>query len=167
MKRKTNIYTSIIIIILLASIIFIANKIIEKKKGEEIIATIPELSFFTIIKKPFSNNNVDLTKSRIIINHFNPTCEHCQYMASEFLKDSQRLKNIQILMITSADSLNISKFISDYKLSLQPNIIILRDTSFQFQKTFGTGIVPSFFIYEHNKLVKKIVGETLINNLVN
>jgi hypothetical protein len=88
-------------------------------------------------------------------------------MAAEFIKDSQKLKDIQILMITSADSTSAAKFNIDYKLSLLPNIIILRDTNYQFQKTFGTGVVPSFIIYEHNKLVKKVIGETLINNLVN
>ena len=60
-----------------------------------------------------------------------------------------------------------AKFNSDYKLSLLPNIIILRDTNYQFQKIFGTGVVPSFFIYEHNKFVKKVIGETMIDNLIN
>ena len=167
MKRKINIYISIVLAILFGSIIFIANKIIEKKKGEEIIATIPKFSFLTIKKNPFSKNNIDLNKSRIIINHFSPSCEHCQYMAGEFLKDSQKLKDIEILMITSSDSASTAKFRNNYKLSLLPNIIILRDTNYQFQKTFGTGVVPSFFIYEHNKLVKKVIGETKIDYLTN
>ena len=115
----------------------------------------------------FSDKNIKNRKLRLILNHFSPTCEHCQYMASEFLKDSQKLKDVQLLMITSADSASAAKFNSDYKLSLLPNIIILRDTNYQFQKTFGTGVVPSFFIYEHNKLVKKVIGETTIENLIN
>ena len=88
-------------------------------------------------------------------------------MTGQFLEDSQKIKNVQILMITSADSLSAAKFNSDYKLSLLPNIIILRDTNYQFQKTFGTGVVPTFFIYEQNKLVKKVIGETIIDNLIN
>jgi thiol-disulfide isomerase/thioredoxin len=136
MKRKITVYISIVLTILFASIIFIANKIIEMKKGEENIATIPNFSFLTIKKNQFSKNNIDIKKSRIIINHFNPTCEHCQYMASEFLKDSQKLKDVQIIMITSTDSASVAKFYSDYKLSLLTNIIILRDTNYQFQKTF-------------------------------
>ncbi len=133
---------------------------------EAIISTTPQFSFLIQNNHSFSNNDLDKTKSRIIINHFNPTCEHCQYMASELLKDSQKLKNVQILMITSADSLSTSKFNYDYKLILLPNIIILRDTNYQFQRTFGTGIVPSFFIYEKNKLIKKVIGETKIENLI-
>jgi len=167
MKNKINIYISIVLIILLASINLITNKIFEKKKGEKIISTIPEFSFISQKNQSFSNKDLDNTKSRIIINHFSPTCDHCKYMASEFLKDSQKLKDAQIIMITSADSGSAAKFNNDFKLSILPNIKILRDTNYQFQKTFGTGVVPSFFIYERNKLVKKVIGETIIDNLIN
>ena len=108
-----------------------------------------------------------LNDKHIIINYFNPNCEHCQYMATQYIKDSLKIKNFQILMITSADSSETAKFNNEYKLSILPNIVLLRDTNYQFQKAFGTGIVPSFFIYKHNKLVKKIIGETKIDNLIN
>lgn len=150
--------------IILYFIIFSLNK---KNVNNLTIEKLPIILLKDVNNNFFSNNDIDNTKSRIIINHFSPTCEHCQYMAGEFIKDSQKLKDVQILMITSADSASAAKFNSDYKLSLLPNIIILRDTNYQFQKTFGTGVVPSFFIYEHNKLVKKVIGETTIENLIN
>lgn len=150
--------------IILYFIIFSLNK---KNVNNLTIEKLPIILLKDVNNNFFSNNDIDNTKSRIIINHFSPTCEHCQYMAGEFIKDSQKLKDVQILMITSADSASAAKFNSDYKLSLLPNIIILRDTNYQFQKTFGTGVVPSFFIYEQNKLVKKVIGETIIDNLIN
>ena len=150
--------------IILYFIIFSLNK---KNVNNLTIEKLPIILLKDVNNNFFSNNDIDNTKSRIIINHFSPTCEHCQYMAGEFIKDSQKLKDVQILMITSADSASAAKFNSDYKLSLLPNIIILRDTNYQFQKIFGTGVVPSFFIYEHNKFVKKVIGETLIDNLIN
>jgi thiol-disulfide isomerase/thioredoxin len=158
-------YLSIFLTVLLFLILI--YKINTKAKENEIIISIPKLSFLTLDNLSFSDKNIENSESRLILNHFSPNCEHCQYMAGEFIKDSQKLKDVQILMITSADSAIVAKFNNDYKLSLLPNIIILRDTNYQFQKTFGTSVVPSFFIYEHNKLVKKIIGETLINNLVN
>jgi thiol-disulfide isomerase/thioredoxin len=167
MNKKTKIFISVILIVILVSCLLLLKKINEKNRAESIIAEIPEFSFLTIKNHSFSDKNIENRKLRLILNHFNPNCEHCQYMADEFLKDSQKLKDVQILMITSADSASAAKFISDYKLSLLPNIIILRDTNYQFQKTFGTGVVPSFFIYEQNKLVKKVIGETIIDNLIN
>jgi thiol-disulfide isomerase/thioredoxin len=167
MNKKMRVYTTLILFVLSISCFYIQRKIDQKNKADAIIAIIPEFSFLTIDNHSFSNKNIENSKSRLILNHFNPNCEHCQYMAGEFLKDSQKIKNIQILMITSADSANVAKFNSNYKLSLLPNIIILRDTNYQFQKTFRTGVVPSFFIYEHNKLVKKVIGEIIIDNLIN
>lgn len=167
MNLKMRIYLSIILLVLSASCFYIKTKIGEKNKADAIIAKIPEFSFLTLNNHSFSDKNIENRESRLILNHFSPNCEHCQYMTGEFLKDSQKIKDIQILMITSADSLSAAKFNSDYKLSLLPNIIILRDTNYQFQKTFGTGVVPSFFIYEQNKLVKKVIGETIIDNLIN
>jgi len=167
MNKKIKIFISIVLIVLFVSCFYIVKKINEKNKVEAIISKIPSFSFLTFENHSFSDKNIENRKSRLILNHFSPNCEYCQYMAGEFIKDSQKLKDIQILMITSADSASAAKFNSDYKLSLLPNIIILRDTNYQFQKTFGTGVVPSFFIYEHNKLVKKVIGETIINNLIN
>jgi len=70
-------------------------------------------------------------------------------------------------MITIADSNSVARFTRDYQLNRMTNIILLRDTKFQFYKIFGTASVPSFFIYENQKLVKKIIGETKIETLLN
>ena len=162
-----RVYITLILFVLSISSFYIQRKIDQKNKADAIIAKTPAFSFLKLDNHSFSDKNIVKRESRLILNHFSPNCEHCQYMAGEFLKDSQKIKDIQILMITSADSLSATKFISDYKLSLLPNIIILRDTNYQFQKIFGTGVVPSFFIYEQNKLVKKVIGETIIDNLIN
>jgi thiol-disulfide isomerase/thioredoxin len=167
MNKKIKIFISVVLIVILVSCLLLLKKINEKNRAESIIAKTPEFSFLTLDNHSFSDKNIENRKSRLILNHFQPNCEHCQYMAGEFIKDSQKLKDVQILMITSADSASVTKFNGDYKLSLLPNIIILRDTNYQFQKTFGTGVVPSFFIYEQNKLVKKVIGETIIDNLIN
>ncbi len=165
MILKIRVYITIIILTLSILIFFIIKKINKINKTEEFIATKLEFAFLAHNNHTFTNKDVDKTKSRIIINYFHPSCEHCQYMAGELIKDSQKLKNFQILMITSADSKSTTKFKNDYNLSL-PNIKILRDTSYQFQNIFGTAVVPSFFIYEKNKLIKKIIGETKIENLI-
>lgn len=167
MNKQIKIFISVVLIVILVSCLLLLKKINEKNRAESIIAKTPEFSFLKFDNHSFSNKNIENRKSRLILNHFNPNCEHCQYMAGEFIKDSQKLNDVQILMITSADSASVAKFNGDYKLSLLPNIIILRDTNYQFQKTFGSGVVPSFFIYEQNKLVKKVIGETIIDNLIN
>ncbi len=129
------------------------------------IQVIPDFNYIENNGKIFTNR--DLEKSlTLIVNHFSPTCEHCQYMAKSFVANKEQLKVATILMITIADSSSVAKFGKAYQLTTMPNIVLLRDTKYQFEKTFGTSVVPSFFIYKNNKLVKKIIGETKIDNLL-
>lgn len=167
MVLKLKIFISIVLLIILVSSLLIANTISKKQKLDSKIAFMPPFSFFHNYHQSFSNKDIDPKKKRVILNYFSPNCEHCQYMASEFINDSLKLQGVQILMISSDDSETVLKFATKYKLSLNPNIIILRDTDYQFQKLFGTLVVPSFFIYEQDKLVKKVIGETKIENLIN
>lgn len=167
MKNKIKIFLLLVFGVITICCLLIAHIINNKKQTESNINTLPNFSYLTLQNTSFLNSKIDQKKPRIIINHFSPNCEHCHNMTADFIKNSKKFMNIQILMITSADSLATSKFNNDYKISLLPNFVILRDTNFQFQNTFGTGIVPSFFIYEHNKLVKKIIGVTKIDNLIN
>jgi len=136
-----------------------------KDKNPQKGQALPVFSYVGYDGKLFSNRN--LNKSRMLIfNHFSPTCEHCQYMAKSFVANKEQLKDAAILMVTIADSTSVAKFSDEYQLATMPNIILLRDTKYQFEKTFGTSVVPSFFIYQNNKLVKKIIGETKIDNLL-
>ena len=149
------------------SCVFLANKIHQKSILESSIVTIPKFSFTTQTNHEYTNKNIDNAKKRIIINYFSPTCDHCESMAVSFIKDSLLIKNVQIIMITTAKDTEIEKFYRHHNLSLMSNIIILKDTKLLFHKIFGTAIVPTFFIYENEKLVKKIIGETKIENLLN
>jgi len=87
MILKLKIYISLVLIVLLVSCLLILKKFNEKKRIEKIITTIPEFAYITLNNNSFNDNNILSKKSRIIINHFSPNCEHCQYMAGEFIKD--------------------------------------------------------------------------------
>jgi thiol-disulfide isomerase/thioredoxin len=147
--------------------ISIYKKIIAKNIADKNTSTLPAFSFATVGNKTFSNEDLSDTNSKIIINYFNPACEHCQYMAKSYVKNADKLNDISLIMITIADSSSISKFRNDYHLDSLHNITFLRDPKLQFEKIFGTSSVPSFFIYKDRKLVKKIIGETKIENLLN
>ena len=144
----------------------IYHKIQQKQTAEKNTATLPAFSFYTLNNTVFTNNNLPDSNGKIIFNFFSPTCEHCQYMATQYVQHQQQLNGITILMITVADSLAVTEFYKQYTLNQVPNIIMLRDKKFSFPKIFGTGVVPCFFIYNHQKLVKKIIGETKMENLI-
>lgn len=169
MKRILKIIISIVVLFFLGSLIFkIVHKINSKKLIAENTATIPQFSFTTIQHNSFTKKNITDTLSKIIIQLFSPDCEHCQYMAQSFAKNKERLKRMEILMVTPfGDSSSVIKFSHDYGLDSLSNIRLLLDTHADFFKIFGTSLVPSFYVYKNNKLIKSIKGETKIENLIN
>jgi thiol-disulfide isomerase/thioredoxin len=157
-------------VILLLGIIFLSFKIwIILNQKNKIKVTIQQLPSVNLRRIDGIFLNIDTFKSSkelLVLNYFNPNCEHCQYMAQSFLANKDKLSDVTIVMVTVADSAATANFYGDYQLNKLPNIIVLRDTKFQFPAIFGTGVVPSFFIYKNKKLVKKIIGETKIENLL-
>lgn len=155
-----------VILMIIGLIALIKEKIDLKNWAINNTETLPTFSFLNMKSNTFNKDNIVIPNEKIIFNFFSPSCEHCQYMAVQYFQHKEQLRNISILMVTNADSAATVSFIKNYRLREMPNITILRDTKFQFPKIFGTSVVPSFFIYNHQKLVKKIIGETKIENLL-
>jgi thiol-disulfide isomerase/thioredoxin len=168
MKKIVQLIIVVVVFLLSAFMgVTVYKKLHAKGIIEKQISVMPAFSFTTFNAKLFSNESLADNNDKIIINFFNPECEHCQYMAKSYLKNADKFNDVSLLMITIADSASVSKFNSDYHLDSLHNLILLRDPKFQFEKIFGTSVVPSFFIYKDKKLVKKISGETKIENLLN
>lgn len=167
MKRTFRTIIPLLTIAIIALLgINIYHKIKANNVTQKTISTLPDFTFSTLNNQPFHSANFRNTKDTILVNFFSPTCEHCQYMASSFIKNKEQLQNVKIVMVTIADSISVTRFKKDYQLSKLSNVLLLRDTQFQFEKIFGTSVVPSFFLYVNGKLVKKIIGETKIENLL-
>jgi thiol-disulfide isomerase/thioredoxin len=166
MKKSIKIILSLIT---LSALIFLVISIILKITSRNNIATkietIPKFSFLTIDTKIIANT--DIVKNNVLINYFNPSCNHCQYMATEIKKNISHFAGVELFMITGADSLATVQFIKAYQLENIEGIHVLRDTKDEFEAIFGTSVVPSFFIYQNRKLTIKIIGETKIENLIN
>jgi thiol-disulfide isomerase/thioredoxin len=167
--RKIIVFS--LVSICFAFAVYLSYKVTSGIKQKQFIkkntATLPQFSFVMLNNKIYRNADIPNINSKIIINFFSPSCEHCQYMATQFLKNREQLKDIIILMVTTEDSNNVTKFNKDYLLNTLPNIVLLRDDSFRFYEIFGTAAIPSFFVYEKQILVKKIIGETKIENILN
>lgn len=143
----------------------IYRKIQIKRTAEKNTITLPPFHFITLNKQAYSNTSVK--SGKVIINFFSPQCEHCQYMTEAYMQHARQLDSVQILMITAADSSAVARFAAAYKINTMPNITLLLDRELQFPVVFGSASVPSFFVYYNNRLVKKIAGETRIENLLN
>ncbi len=102
-----------------------------------------------------------------MIIYFSPDCEYCQYEATQLKNDMRYFDRTEILMVTRSDEATTEEFARDYGLSQYSNVHFLLDKTDQFYKTFRTHFFPSIFIYnKEHKLIKKFIGETKIEAIV-
>lgn len=146
----------------------ILRNISQKYRTARIKASVPKFSFTTLENKKFTNKDLTNPNGKIIFEVYAPGCSHCQKMAQRFAKNKDRIKDMEVLMVTPfGDSAKVSEFIKTFGLDSLPNTRFLLDTKNEFYNIFGRTGTPYFYIYENNKLANTIRGETDINNILN
>jgi thiol-disulfide isomerase/thioredoxin len=109
---------------------------------------IPE---FYLAKIPDSTAfvNADLQKDKpTVLIFFAPDCDHCQDATKEMTAKMEKLKNVQIVMVTWMDVSLIKKFYADYKLANYPNITVTKDPAYNLLKYYGVHSIPDVFVYD-------------------
>jgi hypothetical protein len=43
---------------------------------------------------------------------------------------------------------------------------MLRDSKYEFDKIFGTSVMPTFLVYKNKRLLRKILGEASLNYII-
>jgi thiol-disulfide isomerase/thioredoxin len=109
----------------------------------------------------------EIKYQKVLINYFHPDCEHCQYMAASFVALHRQMNDISIIMITTAGNDQIEFFVNKYHLKDIAHLNVLIDNNYQFQKLFGSSVVPSIFLYHDRNLIYNICGEIKISYLIN
>ena len=129
------------------------------------MTVMPHFSFPSVTEQVVFTDK-QFSKGNVIINYFSPDCDHCQFMARTFYINRDKLKNTNILMISAQDRETTESFIKEYALDSITNVKVLLNDKNEFFTLFGTSIIPSFFIYKDSRLIKKVTGETKIDNLL-
>lgn len=162
---KINKNKKIVIILISLSIVIILlvliNKAANKRQElENVITKEPALPFLFIKTAQPKQYKQD------IISYFNPNCEICQNLITDIIKNKTKFNNTRVILVSNAPISNVVSFKNHYQLDSFSFFSISIDTAFMFHKIFGYSETPSFFIYNNQKLVKKITGETKIENLL-
>ncbi len=155
--KKVILGSIILIIVLFASflIIGIARKLQNQKLVSEKIARFPTFSFMTLSNGSYSS--LEIKKGPVLVVHFHPECEHCQYEISEILKSNIPDSFNNVILISSAPPDSINSFLYRKNYPDYPSVIFLVDTSYNFADTFGRGIIPSSYIYNRKLILAKIL----------
>jgi thiol-disulfide isomerase/thioredoxin len=165
MWRKISIALIMVLVLFLGYKVI--NAINNKQQIKEAIATLPAFKFYTLQNKPYTKDSLLQNQSTLFL-FFNSTCEHCQYETEQILKVAGQLSNKNVLYISSQSIREIKAFDSIYHLTNYPFIKLLRDSTNNFYKTFGTSMVPSSVIYnDKGMLMKTFKGEVKIEAIIN
>jgi len=133
------------------------NRRITEQKAQ----TLPNIQFTSFEGALVNLQSYNRTIPLVIV-YFHPECEHCQYEAEEIGQNAGAFKNCQLVLVTADDSLlRVKQFCNNYHLWEVDNLEVLLDTKNIFKKNFGKAVIPSVFIYnKERKLKKRFLGET-------
>ncbi len=98
-------------------------------------------------------------KTPLFIMVFSPDCDHCKHETEELIKNIDKFKKIQILMVTWQPFGEMKKFYEEYQLSRFSNIIVTRDQSFFLPPFFDIHNLPFLAFYDkQGKLISVFEG---------
>jgi thiol-disulfide isomerase/thioredoxin len=128
----------------------------------------PLPSFNLVLKDSttvFNTQHLENNKP-IVLVLFSPYCPYCKAQIKEMTTKIDKLKDIQICLVTDYPIPALKKFSSDYHLDKYPNIIAGVDTSEFSLKYFKAAHIPYTAIYgKSKKLNSAFVGRVFVNQI--
>ena len=167
--KKRKILTLLFGIMILSSLVLLGNNVYQKIKHKSVviknIQQVPAFSFETIDGQLFTHRNL-VNKSKIFI-YFNSECEYCQSEAEQFAAHIEKLKDVQLIFVSSETSKRITEFAKTYGLLHHSNILFLSDPEHHFTRLFNVNIVPFMAVYDaKNKLITTYKGATKVETVL-
>lgn len=150
---------------------FVASTVFGQLPGTQqpVYLRFPTVPEFNLYKAPDSTlyTRVQLKKNKpVMFFIFSPECGHCQKATEMLVKNIDKFKNIQILMVSYFPLSEIRQFYNQYKLGRFANITVSRDTKFYFPTFFQVRNFPSYYIYDSKWNFKKFLeGDVTVEML--
>ena len=120
--------------------------------------TLPDGKIIT--KKDFKKN----TKTMIFI--FSVDCDHCKHLTEEMLKNINKFKKAQIVMITPFKPDQMKEYYDHYNIKNYPNITMASEPTRQIMYFYNLHYFPGLFIYDKKQhFVKGYEGTAKLDEL--
>lgn len=160
---------SLIFIIIIALIVLLGIYIYSRAKqrgiAKEYYQTLKDFCAVTYTGDIYCTK--ELPRRPVLLIFFHTECDICQDEISQLVANTDKFKDISILMITHADPEQINKFYIDEKLDALSGLHILHDSKMELMNRFDINIIPSVFLYnDEKKLIHRIKGEVKMNALL-
>lgn len=155
-------------------LIFCCTQIFAQDSTTVAFDTIPpyqkdsSLPKFTILQTDstyFNDHKLPEGKPVVII-YFSPTCGHCQLSAQEFVKSSNRFKDVEFIWASYYSVPEIKTFGQYFSFKAFKNVHIGRDENYAIPSFFRLKFTPYMAVYNKNhQLVATFEKGTDMDNL--
>jgi thiol-disulfide isomerase/thioredoxin len=136
-----------------------------KKLFDDKLSKFPTFSFSTISGQVFNSDAI--SSGPVLVVHFHPECDHCQYELSEIFNNKASFNGVKVLLISSATLDVTENFAHQIGYTSSPDILILVDSTDKFGEIFNTNIIPANFIYSRKlELIKVLQGEHKLETIL-
>ncbi len=100
----------------------------------------PDSTWYTVKELP--------EKKPVVFIYFSPDCGHCQETATSFVKDMDKLKNVELIWISYHTPQQIREFADSYHLSGFDNVVLGRDPNYFFVPFYHIEFTPFMAVYD-------------------
>ncbi|WP_177192416.1 peroxiredoxin family protein [Chitinophaga arvensicola] len=115
----------------------------------------------TITKNDLKKNE----KTMLFI--FSVDCDHCKHLTEEVLKNIDKFKKTQIVMITPFKVEQMKEYYDQYKIKNYPNIIMASEPTRQIMYFYDLHYFPGLYIYDKKQqFVKGFEGTAKLDSLL-
>jgi thioredoxin-related protein len=156
-----------LLIIMVVLTIFACNKQEEKRNDlPTAVQKTNDLPLMPITIKGQPPKSAKALTGNTILIFYQPDCDHCQREAKEISDRLDQFKDFKIYFTTTESFEAMDRFASDYNLSGKPNVFFAQTSIDAILGTVGPISAPSIFIYQDQKLVKHLDGETPVSEIL-
>jgi cytochrome oxidase Cu insertion factor (SCO1/SenC/PrrC family) len=98
---------------------------------------------------------------------FSVDCDHCKHLTEEMLKNIDKFKKTQILMVTPFKVEQMKEYYDQYKIRNYPNIIMASEPTRQIMYFYDLHYFPGLYIYDKKQqFVKGFEGTAKLDSLL-
>lgn len=118
--------------------------------------SIPQFSLFLADSSTYFKTASLKGGKPVVFFYFGPGCPYCRAQMDDFIDNADKLKDIQIVLLTTSPFEEMKWFYEHYKLGMYHNMVVGVDYTNFFRGYFGTNGVPYLAVYGQDKKLREV-----------
>lgn len=132
---------------------------VRKSKTQPNLAEVSTMPSIQLLKTDSTTifDTKDLPSGKpTILMYFSPDCEHCHQQTNTLVANIDRLKDVQIVLMTPLSFGEMKAFIQRFGLDKLKNLTVAYDFGYSFYKYFKAEAFPCIVVYDKDKKLRSI-----------